>query len=149
MASILRYSVSDSNSQNRLADLTKAHQPDLGRTVTALAADVEKVMVSLYNLQKSLNGTNTSSFSHVRKGLKDQWEMLRAYLQRCHAFGVDVLMLKDALVGNKEDLMEFLGEMVASANELRQLSETLKNRDISSSFSKENKSDGSGERDRL
>lgn len=117
------------------------NQPDLGQAVTDLAEDVQKIMVSLYEFQKSLTGPNTSSFVNVRKDLKSQWEILRIYLQRCHGFGADVLTLKDALEQeSKDDLVEFLVDMKASANELQEISTKLKDSDMSEAFSKGTKS---------
>lgn len=118
--------------------------PDLSKAVTQLADDVQKIMVSLYDFQKTLDGSNTPVISNVRRELKDQWEMLRAYLQRCHGFGADVDTLKDALgEESKNDLLEFLKDMTASAEELRDISGNLKRTDMSVAFSKGGKPAGS------
>ena len=90
-------------------------------------------MVSLYNLQTHIinrDGTNTTAsevdFTELRKDLRAQWENLRIYLQRCHAFGADVFMLKEAFgTETTQDLTEFLGEMAASAEELQGHSKDL------------------------
>jgi len=121
-----------------------ASLPGLDVPVSSLAANVENAMVALYNLQTSLiNRSGTAAvggvFTELRKGLKIQWENDRVYLQRCHAFGADVFILKDALgTENAEDLMEFLLGMVDSAEELKNLSSQLKSTAVSEAFSKVN-----------
>ncbi|PVG00275.1 hypothetical protein CPB86DRAFT_236386 [Serendipita vermifera] len=101
-----------------------------------LADDVQKIMVSLYDLQKGVNQSSDSVFATARKELRNQWEILRVYLQRCHSFGEDVATLKDAIGGHsKEALIEFLGDMRESANELRQVSKKLNENDMSKAFS--------------
>ncbi|KAG8765832.1 hypothetical protein FRC15_006730 [Serendipita sp. 397] len=111
--------------------------PGLDKIVLGLADDAEKIMVSLYDLQKSLDQPNSPLFSSVRKELRLQWDGLRSYLQRCHTFGGDVLMLKLELGReSKLDLIDFLNDMKISANELRNFSPDLKMKDISEAFSK-------------
>jgi len=64
---------------------------------------------------------------------------LRVYLQRCHAFGADVFILKDALgTENLEDLIEFLTGMVDSAKEIKDRSLELKSTAVSTAFAKVN-----------
>ena len=106
--------------------------------------------MSLYDLQTSLNLPSTSPFTTVRAELRSQWEGLRAYFQRCYGFGADVLTLKDALwAEGTTDLIEFLGDMKASADELRDISLDLKNKDMSKAFSKGNEPGSPGARECL
>ena len=56
-----------------------------------------------------------------------------------------MVALKGALgVETKADLLEFLNDMKASADELRMISEALKGSDMSTAFARGNKSGGSG-----
>ena len=106
--------------------------------VKELAENVQTAMVSLYDLQNSFNNTAIadphvfrSAFSELRKQLREQWEELRVYLQRCHAFGEDVSTLQDAF-GTEDvaDCLEFLTDMADSAKELR----SPNNKDVSAAF---------------
>ena len=89
-------------------------------------------MTSLYRLQTALINAAESDqtgqiFKKLRDILKGQWDELLGYLQRCHAFGEDVSMLKDALETERtDDRTEFLTDMQASAEELREASEKLR-----------------------
>jgi hypothetical protein len=89
-------------------------------------------MTSLYRLQTALINAAKSDqtgqiFKKLRDILKSQWDELLGYLQRCHAFGEDVSMLKDALETERtDDRTEFLTDMQASAKELREASEKLR-----------------------
>jgi hypothetical protein len=117
-------------------------KPDLDEAVTELKANVEAAMLSLYNLQTYIinrGGPNPTAseggFTELRKDLRTQWENLRIYLQRCHAFGADVFMLKEAFrTETAHDLTEFLSEMAASAEELRGYSKDLLENYISMEF---------------
>jgi hypothetical protein len=102
-------------------------------------------MTSLYRLQTALINAAESDqtgqiFKNLRAILKGQWDEVLGYLQRCHAFGADISMLKDALETERtDDRAEFLTDMEASAKELRQISEKLhkKGSEVSVAFVKE------------
>jgi hypothetical protein len=87
-------------------------------------------MASLYSLQMSLINAGESgsqviraTFPDVRKILKSSWEPILALLQKSHAFGSDVVLLKDSLqTESVEDCREFLMEMSATAGNLCELS---------------------------
>lgn len=87
-------------------------------------------MASLYNLQMSLINAQGSglqalptTFVDVRKTLKISWEPILALLQKSHAFGSDVVLLKDSLqTESVEDCVEFLMEMSVTAGNLCELS---------------------------
>ena len=105
--------------------------------VKELGENVQNAMVSLYDLQTSLNNAAInpnairSAFSELRKQLREQWEDFRVYLQRCHAFGEDVSTLGDALeTEDVADCLEFLTNMAGGAKELR----SLNNKDVSVAF---------------
>ena len=123
--------------------LTKT--PDLGSIITALAEDVETAMTSLYHLQTALVNAVESDqtgqiFKSLRAILKGQWDEVLGYLQRCHAFGADISMLKDALETERtDDRAEFLTDMEASAKELLEISEKLREKgsEVSVAFVKE------------
>lgn len=110
-----------------------------------MADDAERITVSLYNLQKDVDETSAVSFSHVRTKLKNEWEFLRIYFQKCHGFGEDVITLKDA-VGSEsdQDLLEFLDGMKTSANRILEISKKLDQSDMSAAFSGSIESGGSG-----
>lgn len=105
----------------------------LDQTVQALAENVEKAMDSLYKFQGSLLGSNNAEndrirevFMSLRQEIKKQWEDLRAYLHRCHAFAADVFMLSKVLGDTKVlERKEVLTDMVESAEELQNLSKVL------------------------
>jgi hypothetical protein len=99
-----------------------------------LASNIEAVMASLYSLQISLinvhGGSSTHSlrddFSQTRQSLKHSWEDIRAFLQKSHAFGGDVVMLNDSLRKESvEDCTEFLIEMATTSTQLLDWSKTL------------------------
>ena len=109
-------------------------QPDLKSISSNLASDIETAMANVYNLQTSLINAHTGNpapgphqlISKIRPRLKELWEVIRAFLQKTHAFGGDVIMLQDSL--NKEsaeDCMEFLIEMTTTSNQLLEWSKTL------------------------
>jgi hypothetical protein len=130
-------------------------EPGLDALVSSLAANVETAMVALYNFQTAfINRSDTAAvggtFTELRNQLKIQWENLRVYLQKCHAFGADVFVLKDALgTEDAEDLIEFLVGMVDNAEELKNLSSQLKSTAVSTAFSKLNVLQKSGMADLL
>src|SRR5271170_2100533 len=90
-------------------------------------------MSSLYNLQAALKNTASAdsaalrnAFSHLRQRLKVHWEDFLNYLKRCYAFGADVLLLTQALgTESREDCLEFLTDMKASAEELLTITHQL------------------------
>lgn len=107
-------------------------QPNLKYAATTLASSVEEAMISLYDLQTSVinaNGQNSPQLQEtfaMRKHLKDEWECIRIFLQQCHGFGSDVIVLKDSLgTENIEDCLAFLKEMSSSSIELLKRSKEL------------------------
>ena len=110
--------------------------------VTELAENVRNTMDSLHRLQMSiLNNPNISKtdigdvFPELRRQLHDQWEALIIYLQRCYAFGADVVTLKGMVLSDDEDTASFFNDMMASSEEVERLSEELTRQDISKPFS--------------
>jgi hypothetical protein len=91
-------------------------------------------MASLYSLQTSLinaHGGNPAPSPHeriskIRRRLKQWWEVIRAFLQKTHAFGGNVIMLQESLgKESAEDCMEFLVEMATTLTQLLEWSKTL------------------------
>lgn len=99
-------------------------------------------MDSVYKFQKSLLNRNNADndrirevFMILREGLKKQWEDLRAYLHRCHAFAAEVFMLNEVLGDTKVvERKEILTDILESAEELQKLSSELKSSEVSRAF---------------
>jgi len=107
---------------------------DVEVMASTLATSIENTMVSLYDLQTSLinaHGDNTTPGPHqliskMRRKLKMLWESIRAFLQKAHSFGGDVIMLQESLEKESaDDCMEFLVEMKTISTQLLEWAKVL------------------------
>jgi hypothetical protein len=107
---------------------------DLASLVTALAADIQFVMASLYDVQTALLNLRRSDaqalsdhITQTRSPLRDNWEPIREFLQDCYAFGSNIVMVKDALRNARpEDLTVLLTELFELATELMERSQQVR-----------------------
>jgi hypothetical protein len=112
-------------------------QPDIGASAKTLASAVESAMDALYRSQVALINVYEDQpsttlplgevFKGIRSRLRSSWEEIRAYIQSCHAYGEDVVLLQESLsVESAEDCVEFLTEMNDKAKGLQAEAKRLK-----------------------
>lgn len=105
-------------------------------------------MALLSELQESLYTIKTLPFINLRRDFKENCELLHGHLDKCRDFGADVFILELA-AGHEtnEDLVEFLHEVKAHANELQEIFRKLKSDGMSEAFLTGTTMNTSGERD--
>jgi hypothetical protein len=108
-------------------------KPDLKFEVMTLASNIEVAMASLYSLQTYLIRTRGSHsqplrdvFTPLRRDLKQSWGPILVFLQKSHAFGTDVTILKDSLsTESVEDCVDFLMSISSTSGDLLRLSDMM------------------------
>lgn len=135
MATTLKLQVEKSFLEYSFKSDAILNKSDLGQAATGLADDVKRTMDLLCELQGSFYRIKTLPFINVRRGFKENCEILHGYLQKCRDFGADVFTL-ELSVGHEpnEDLEEFLREVKARAQELEQVFWRVKRDVISGVF---------------